>query len=286
VSISISHTGKELYKNCPYSYYLHYILKLREDSQSSALFFGKAVDEGLNHLLVNFGDVTGALKEFNRFWNSILSLGLDSIRFSKADLDYTLIDKKDQKLHKDNVKMLTYLSLKEKGRMMIEQYNIQILPLIKKVVSVQNRVNIKNDAGDKLNGVVDFIAEWYDGRIIVFDNKTTSVTYKEDSVRTSEQLATYEEAMIEQYGKIDACGFIVVNKAIRKKKEPLVKIDVIIDTIPDELHEKTFKEYDDVITGIKSEKFDKNWNGCKTKFGLCQYYEYCRSGDTKGLKQG
>lgn len=287
-SVYVSHTSKETYLTCPRKYYLHYKEKIREITQSSALSYGKAVDEGLNVLLLRKDDPDVVNKAKNAFydeWNKILDNDMVGIRFSKSDLDESILSDEELLESKDDNAYRSWLSLKNKGDLFIEAYYEQIIPRIKRVIDIQKQVKITNEDGDVLTGFIDLVCEWEDGRIIVFDNKTTSVTYKEDSVRTSEQLATYYEASLNMYDKVDACGYIVISKAIRKRKLPKVKIDVIIDNIPDKLTMKTFNDYDKVLEGIKSEKFEENRTGCTTKYGKCQFYEYCRSGSMEGLKK-
>lgn len=288
--VYVSHTSKETYLTCPRKYQLHYKEKIREITQSSALYYGKAIDEGLNVLLLKKDDPDILNKAKNAFydeWNKILDNDMSCIRFSKSDLDESLLSDEELIESEGDNHYRAWQSLKIKGDLFIEAYYEQIIPRIKRVIDIQKPVRITNDDGDILNGFIDLVCEWEDGRIIIFDNKTTSVTYKEDSVRTSEQLATYYEASLDMYDRVDACGFIVISKAIRKRKLPKVKINVIIDNIPIELTEKTFKDYDIVLDGIKAEKFEENRMGCTTKFGRCQYYDYCRSGgqDMKNLKK-
>jgi hypothetical protein len=281
MGIKVSNSKKDKYLNCPHSYHLHYNLKLREAEERSALKFGGVFDEALNDLLVN-RNLNQAKKIFDDQW---IKFKKAKLKYSKADLDIGFMDQEDKtKLENKSENIIGWTSMATKAHMMLEQYNIQILPKIKKVIKVQNYVSIKNELGDALIGYVDFIAEWEDGRTILFDNKTTSVKYKPDSVRTSEQLATYEEAVIEEGIPIDACGYITISKKIRKVKEPKVVIDVIIDEIPEELHDKTFEQYEKVLNGIKAGVFEKNWDGCMTKFGKCPYYDYCRNGSLDGLK--
>ena len=50
--MKVSYSKIDKYKTCPRMYYNHYILRLRERQLSSALFFGSAIDEALNCLLL------------------------------------------------------------------------------------------------------------------------------------------------------------------------------------------------------------------------------------------
>ncbi len=134
-----------------------------------------------------------------------------------------------------------------------------------------------NDEGDQFIGYIDLIAEWEDGRTVVFDNKTTSKKYEENSAKESKQLATY--LATEKYEYI---GFIVIEKKIRKNT-PKVRIQVIIDKVDDSLIESVYEDYDRVNTLIKRGEFPQNFNSCESVYGKCQFFNICRSGDFEGL---
>jgi len=50
--VRLSNSAIELYKTCPYRYKLHYVDRIRGTTTSSPLFFGKAIDEALNCMLL------------------------------------------------------------------------------------------------------------------------------------------------------------------------------------------------------------------------------------------
>lgn len=275
--MKISHSAKDTYLDCGYRYFLHYLLKLRPTEEKSPLIFGDAIDSGLNTLLET-RNLDKAKKEFISKWDSARK---KTISYSKSDYEEHTIDDPSQY---ETSQDLVWASLKGKGILMLEEYNEQIMPRIKSVKAVQLNKFISNGTGDLLNIKTDFIAEWEDGRIILFDNKTSSMAYKEDSVRTSKQLATYYEMLKDEYN-IEACGYIVIPKRTNKKKKPRVEIRVIIDNIPEETIEETFKDYETVLSGVKSAKFEQNRNSCIGKFGKCPYYDFCLHGDKTGLQE-
>lgn len=270
----ISHSAKNVYLECPFKYFLHYYRKLRSQFESSALSFGNCVDLGLNFLLET-RDVEGAVKVFQQAWEK---LDYSNIKFSKADLQVELI------ATTGDTKKDSHASLLVKGEILIREYNTQIMPRIKEVVKVQIDDVMENNSGDKLVVKTDFIARWEDDRIVLFDNKTSSVKYEQDSVQKSDQLGTYFEALREEY-KIEACGYIVLPKKINKKKKPAVQINVIIDTISEDVITNTLNQFEDVLNSIKAAHFPKNENNCKNIYGLCQYYNYCHEGSLEGLKE-
>lgn len=275
--MKLSHSSKNTFIDCSYRYYLHYMRKLRPEEEKSSFIFGTAIDLGLNTLLET-KNITEAIGSFKREWDRVIG-NIHNISFSKADLEEHLLSEAELKA---DVKTQSWMSLREKGYIIINEYNEQIMPLIKNVIKVQLEDSIKNEHGDELTIKTDFICEWNDGRTILFDNKTSSVKYEADSVATSEQLATYYEALKDKY-KIDACGYIVIPKKTNKKKKPTIEIKVIIDTVKEETIEKTFQDFETVLTGVKEAKFEKNFDSCMSKYGKCPYYNYCHNKDTKGL---
>ena len=273
----ISHSASEKYSTCGYSYFLHYYYKLRAVDIKSALVVGGAVDVGLNHLLET-RNLDESIKKFQQAWDKTAKSG--EIIYSKSDIEDHLLDDCDIKKESDR----GYYSWLKKGEILIREYNEQVMPLIKRVVKVQIDEVLENDVGDELVIKTDFICEWHDGRIILFDNKTSSVKYDKDSVKNSEQLAVYYHALKEEY-KIDACGYIVIPKKVNKQKKPAVKIEVIIDQVSEETINNTLQKFHNNIESIKLGLFNKNPEGCKTIFGPCVYYSYCHEGKTDGLKE-
>lgn len=209
------------------------------------------------------------------------------IKYSKADYDESILTSEDKNEISESGKDPSWISLKRKGLMILEAYQKQILPRIKEVKFVQKDIKLDNAFGDSFVGFVDFCAVWEDGRTILFDNKTSSVKYAEDSAITSEQLATYFEANKDDV-KIDAVGYIVLPKKIRKQKLPLVPIEVIIGEVDEKVINDTFLMYDSVLNGIKLGNFDctrQDEEGCCSMPWPCPYKTYCESNgkDLTGL---
>ena len=173
---------------------------------------------------------------------------------------------------------LCWLSLYHKGLMILEEYNKTIIPQIEEVFSIQEKVELK-DGDDLLIGYIDFVASFVDepGKKYVCDNKTSSRPYKDDSVRTSEQLSTYAE-----YKGIYNCAYVVAEKKIRKRK-PQVRINIIRDMIPDKQIDDTFDKITGVFYGIQGKEFTKDFDSCYAFGKPCPYFDYCRKGDKTGL---
>lgn len=273
------------------SYYLHYFLKLRPKKESSALIFGNALDSGLNSLLINKKNnkdinIEEAKNKFNDIFTKI---AISKIEFSKADEDATSLPK-DFVLEKSEKPFypITWHCLKHKGHILIDEYAKQVIPRIEQVFEVQRIISLKNTNGDEFTGIVDLIAK-IDGKICIVDNKSSSIKYASSAAEESEQLATYFEALKDEY-KLEGAMFLVIPKGLRKKKKPVVEIEFIFGKITEELIQKTFAQYDQVLTGIKSGQFEctrKKEGGCCSKFwGACPYKNYCESNgkDLTGLE--
>lgn len=274
MGIGLSHTAKNKYINCPLSYYMHYILKLREEVVGSALPFGTAIDSAQETLLKG-KTLDQALKVFNEAWiapkingNRVDGPTTKFIKFSKADGAEGLAD-------------TAWGNMKEKGELLLTAYQEEIMPRIKDVLAVQKPIFIKNDQGDFIRGFADKIVVWEDGRNILFDNKTGAKKYESDAVTVGDkakQLGLYYEALKDEYS-LDASGFIVLEKKIRKN-EPRTRIQILIDNVPEDLIQETFDEFEEVLHNIKLGIFPSNHPDCNQYYGDCVCNKYYPSGGT------
>ena len=209
----------------------------------------------------------------------------------------------------------SWLSLKRKGHLMLEHYKNEIMPLIKRVESIQRRVELPNDDGDVYIGYIDFEAEieGYDG-IITLDNKTSSRPYKITDIQDKGQLLGYDEFTENGKG-----GYIVLHKKIKYHKSltcqdcgevtrravkscpaeidkkrcggeldlekiPYVKHQILVDDIDSEKKDLLFDEICDILAMIENEEFDQDRTKCgkDCHFGKqCIYYNFCRSNPAK-----
>lgn len=305
--MKLSFTSVQTYLENPRKFLYQYILKYRAKTQASALVFGSAIDKGLNILLttrnlpVAIEYFKDALK-FYKFNGETLDLDkTDCITYTNGDIDLDVLEESQAKgyiliveelrekkrnegltLEEQRIfNQIALLCLRKKGEMMLEAYNEQVMPKIKKVIDVQKSFSIKNEDEDEFIGVIDLICEWDDGvnkGIANADNKTTSVKFADDSVKTSEQLATYEVA--EDY-RNDFSVYIAISKKIRKKKEPRVAIQIIVDKVDQATIDKTFAQYDEVNMKVKLGEFPKNCDSCKINkyYQKCAYSNICFHGD-------
>lgn len=306
----LSYSSVEQYLNCPKSWYLKYIRNMKEKYTGSALIFGSALDKALNKLLE--GNTTSInltyldSMTFSEVNGELLDLRVtDLIQYGNQDFDVDVLTQQerqelelytmqwDLKKHHENLVQLkreknlngealrhfnymSWMSLRRKGLLILGAYKEQVLPQIKRIVSVQKEFSLKNDEGDEFIGFIDFIAE-FDDKVVIFDNKTTSSAYKDDSARTSKQLASYLGALEElkfDFGTKDIhVGYIAINKNIRKKKEPRVNIQIIIDKVPEDLINSVFEDYDKANVAIHNGEFEPSYPNCASKYGKC----FCQS---------
>lgn len=264
----LSHSGAEKYNQCGYKYYLHYKMKYRSHTLSSALCFGNALDVALNAMLSgdrNYHDV------FSSEWDKYKDSKID---YYKSDLDAQLLSTEELQLplHEQN-----YISMGRKGRHLLDAYASHILPRIKKVISIQDEMTIigYDDEGqptdDSIYGKLDLIAMIEDDAGVVhtalLDNKTTSEPYAKTSVRKKDQLALYANG----YPDINMFGFLTLNKKN-------FSTQVILDTIPEEKKEEVLTKFVDTLEKIKDEQFDKNKKSCYAFGKRCPFYSHCHQG--------
>lgn len=305
--MKLSHSSVALYSQCPYCYYLKYIEGIRPKKLNSALFFGKAIDDAFNILLLE-KDLEKAKSQFEKAWENLRGTPM---KFRKAEIDLELINHYDTTDTRDN---LEWLTLFYKGLLFIETYYKEVIPKIKKVITVQESFSFPNSEGDEINGIIDLIVEWEDGKHYLLDNKTSSYKYSKDDARESPQLSLYHYVINEKY-KLDGIGFIVLNKNIKKNKtktcrycktitdskhktcnnniydsgtgepmrcegdfivkiNPSVEISYIFDKIDPVFQSKVVDMFDEANTGISNNVFAKTHNPKWGPYGPCEYFHY------------
>ena len=245
------------------------------------------------------------IKDYGEFHSTCLELKKEGV-----------LDKDEHELFN----LLCWLSLRKKAHLMISTYEKDILPKIGKIINVQKQIELPNDKGDSIIGVIDLIAE-LNGEVHIIDNKSASKMYKEDSVVLSPQLMLYGE-----HEEINKGAFIVLDKIIKKTVEKTCKLcghfttkkvklcdfdadgercngeleeeikhsvnwKIIKDNFLEEKKEEMFNDIENVLDGIKKEDYNENWNSCQTSNGTpklmfgkkCIYHDYCRNGSMKNL---
>jgi len=200
-----------------------------------------------------------------------------------------------------------WLSLRRKGHLMITTYYKELMPQIKEVLSIQKKIELPNDDDDLIIGYIDFVAILNDSKTYICDNKTSSMKYKPDSVKESQQLTIYCEAENVQNG-----AYFVLVKKIRKIKhktcrtckttttgrektckeggtgknrcsgefdvevENQIVTQVVQDEISEEQREVVFDSIEEVLFDIREGDFEKNTKDNCFHFGRrCPYFKKC-----------
>jgi len=101
MAIRLSHSAATRYTDCPKSYQHHYIDRLRQDVQSSALLFGTAIDKAGEHYALT-KDFAATMEVFNASWQTQNINGVDedlrfllNFTYSDRDLDTDLLKVED-----------------------------------------------------------------------------------------------------------------------------------------------------------------------------------------------
>jgi hypothetical protein len=211
-----------------------------------------------------------------------------------------------------------WVCLLNKGLYMLEGYNTEILPKVKKVHALQKQISLVNDDNDEVTGYIDAIIEWEDGKTYVIDHKTSTIEYEDDAAMTSQQLIIYYHSEKEEY-KLSGVGFIVLYKQLNKNKvktcskcgfdgtggrhktcsnelegvrcngdwvetvSPQARIKTILNTVSEHAENLVISAFDKGIQGLKKEVFVPNLNSCIMPWGKCEYYSLCWTGNDSDL---
>lgn len=217
----------------------------------------------------------------------------DSIGIDMPELDEFLLFCKQQRktktaLSKSEQKLfnfLAYQTMITKGVMLLEKLSEWVDENVLEVHSVQKKIVIKNENGDTFIGYLDFVVTLKSCKKVLIDLKTSSnpnAYYPVDSAIKSRQLGIYS-----QEEGIPDVAYLVADKKIRVR-EPRVRLKFIEGVITEEHLDEVFGEIEKYTTEIKEkleigeEAFEKNLDSCM-KFSGCQYFNFCKKGDMKGL---
>lgn len=265
-----SHSKTELYNLCPAKFRFKYIDKLEPNKTFSALLFGGAIDKALNYILTRtkrkhivYADTTKRIftKNMNK-WQ-----GQNELVFFKNEMPYENSSQEEVWRHLVIV-----------GYIMIDTYISEILPMFAEILSVQTKREIPNAEGDILVLITDFTARLHDGRVVTFDNKTSTdikKNYGPKSVAKSQQLAIYTE-----FEESKLAGYIALSKRLKDGKVEWVSV---VDTILEEQAVIAFEKVDQALRGIKNEEFPCNPKACYSFGKPCDYMKYCKYNDDSGL---
>lgn len=309
--LKLSHSSIQKYLECSAKFDIYYNKRIRTKALKSALIFGGTLDVSLN-LLFEGKSLEEAKEAFYNAWKKYYDN--KNVIYSKSDLVPELLE-----YYKNtNSSNPSWTSLKFKGLLMLEAAEREILPKIKEVLAIQKPVILKNSSGDEINGFLDLIViNKKNDQTYLMDNKSSSIKYSDDSPKNSQQLVIYyycEKNTI----KIDKVGFFVYNKKINLNKvktcnkckeinkgfhkscpeisneirchgdfqvtyNPIGEVQIVTSEIALEDEERVLNDIDTATHGIANEQFDCDFNKCETKFGRCEYWQYCRNGSMEGL---
>ena len=237
--------------------------------------FAKYFSKDYNESMLEDEDLMSIIDTGNRLGYEILDVGgcSDFIQSCKNDI-------RAKKGLETNAQILfnkiNWCSSRRKLRYLLEMYERDVLPQIEEVFSVQKKVELS--AGEhNLIGYIDFVASFKDepGVKYVCDNKLSSKSYPSDAIDDAVQLATYCE-----HEELKKAAFVVTEKGLRKR-DPRHRIQIIRGEISEELFEKTFDQFGEVVYNIEQGIFEKTgMDGSKQEcfhFGQrCPYYNTCR----------
>ena len=336
----LSHSSINRHLFCQQSWYLHYVEGYRSVELSSALPFGSAFGKACEYLLQlnskaqitlpdelkekvlvtahdifdyhwNYADVNGTLTNIKEY---------GAMQYSKYDVDYDLMTdfEKTEAMGNDDLK--SWYSLRHKAHLMLDCFETELLPKIKKIYSTEEKIELSNDEGDSSIGFSDTVVD-IDGypTPVILDFKTASREYDLNSVRRSVQLSQYLHVLGEKYNTRLA-GYAVFLKQIEKNKvktckscgniatgshktcnniidssrcngewkeklNPKAKMQLIIDEIPLATEEFIIGNIENVNNAIKSGVITKNTNGCfDNGWGRpCEFQQLCWENNMDGI---
>lgn len=268
--MKLSHSAKDVWKTCKYKWHLHYQKRYRSVRVSSALAFGSSFDLALNELLLT----KDLLKATDVFWNSweewkhkplvdFYKSDFNPDLLSKSDLDEIQSEEADTDLQDH---LLNWYSLRAKGLRMLSEYDLNIMPSLAEIISIQGEFEIPiPNTEHTVGGKLDLIAKIGEDTYIL-DNKTTSQPYAKNSCLTKEQTALYAKGMPEYNSNV---GFLTINK-----KD--FRTQILLGKAPEELQESVMQDFVSMATEIdNSTEFDKNKKGCYSFGSKCQFYSHC-----------
>ena len=362
MSNKLSHSSVSRFQTCPTSWKLHYAKRYRPKLQSSALLFGTAIDKAFETMVQGGDgkDMFEKVWTFQIINGNTEFLPDSSLlAYYQSDIEMFLLDEQDkaklnewlakntpetrnwtavyddcdqeremkgfQNIHEGKRQFLNYvawLSMRQKGLLMVQTLQEKVLPKITKVVSTQEEVKLKLEEGSSITGFTDLICQWepYQNDTIIFDLKTSSKAYEADSVLNSPQLALYAHAFGEKH-QTNLCGFIVLGKRIIKNKtkicsvckvegtgsrartcdqetdgircggaweesfKPEIMLQIIVDKISKERQQFVLENISEIDKAIQAGVFVKNLQSCIMPYGKCSFYNICHNNDASDLIQ-
>lgn len=270
---------KELMKKTPEQIFLEYMSNVRHNSQNVSVRDFELctyTKKDFDISMLNSTDLEEITTYFNDSMGPQVPMKID-INFIKEYMEWMYEEKKKKvKTYLDvDLKffnLLNWYSLKGKGLLIIKTYRIEIMPQIHEVYSIQKKVSLENGTGDEIIGLIDFVASFTDDpdKKYIVDNKSSSKAYKEKDLTESKQLHLYSYDQ-----EVPNIAYIVYEKDIRKR-DPRVRINILKGVSSVDFTEGLLDEFEEVLSNIKSEKFDADFDsGCNFFRRRCEYWDIC-----------
>ncbi len=275
MSIRISNSAMDLYNTCARKYKFRYLDRYAPNKTYTALLFGGAIDKSLNYILLSVKKkrpfkIQVAKWLFCRAMDSWY--GQNELVFYKNEIPPDMVDCDDLLA----IQWSIFYNLIDVGQSIIDTYVSEILPQFDEILDVQCRKEVVNAEGDVLVLILDFIARLKDGRVVLFDNKTSSNPkrdYPKTAVKKSQQLALY----VEQF-QVPYAGYIVL-----AKKPGFDKWKMIVDEVLEEKKEEIYDTIVATVDNIKAGKFEKNEKACFSFGRICEFASACKYNNYSGL---
>ncbi len=317
-------------------------LKVFYDRWNKSWNFGKSTVIFDNpEIIYGYKDFDGDIledKDFNDIlaWAIQLNIGGKAVLFGNTntvpkqeliELYKGIADKKKNPYKSPTPDELTFfnrcswLSMKRKGKLLLNAFHTQFFPKIKRVIATQQKAQIQDPStGDTITGFIDMVLEidGYD-KPIIFDLKTAAWPYKQEDIDLTQQLTLYSAMKSGEYNT-DLVGYVVLCKNIPKtttstckvcgnvktgrhatceainaqgarcngewdtKMVPKPEVQVLVEKKEIPQIEDLLIDYGNIILAMKQEIVYKNTSKCTNWYGgICPYYNLCHKGDRTGL---
>ncbi len=246
----ISYSQMSTFDECPRKWYCQWIQKKRQPSKPIMRYGGDV------HKLLetNVGPAPG---------------GYNKATLKKAlDMDFSYMGTELSAREADIHWRVVALNLVRKARLLLRSYHVEPEPFTDGMCGPERRVYV----GQEIMGIVDLVAKSRDGKLWVVDYKTTSETFTEHDIRTSEQLTGYAWLVWKKYHIIpDYVAYLTLNRntgvaSLFRTHRPKERLDA---------YGRKVKNISDLIN---RQVQWQNPEACYGKYGLCHLYDECWSG--------
>lgn len=256
--MKISYSQVNLYSECSQHHYLKYKQKIEPIQSKGSLWFGNAVEAGVNALLENKSNYL----EITRLnWMSQTKFGKTTaiydnpeISFAHTDFDKDILTTSDKeqmlswmqqsnldagdpveaykkvaaakknpyKKTQDNelvyFNRCSWLSLARKAEILVESFKEQFLPKITKVHALQINGKIGGEGGDSIEGYIDFVLEIEGYDQPIIFDLKTAAQPYDDDKLELTEQLLLYMGMVGEKYNTDKVGYIVLCKNINKER--------------------------------------------------------------------